>query len=140
MINLELQKIKDCSEDELLSIGRRFMDNSRYSEAEIIFDMLYKKGGTVMKEISSMYDFLAHSLTKRIPEDIIADGVIRCMATLTEMHAEKTLSKESFFDIETLIDRLPFRKMTIPNREEFERIYCKFKEYSIDIFLGKNRR
>jgi hypothetical protein len=137
MISPEFRELRDYSEDELFSMGRRFMNNSRYSEAEIIFDKLYKKGGIVMKEISSMYDFLIHSLTKRISDGMIINGVIRCMATLTEMYAEKTFSKKNFFDIETLLDRLPFRTMTISNREEFERIYSKFKEYSIDIFLGK---
>jgi hypothetical protein len=50
------------------------------------------------------------------------------------MYAEKEISKEDLFTIETLIDRIPFQRIYIRNRNEFNKLYNKFKEDNMKVF------
>lgn len=131
------EKAKIYSTKELFSMSKKYMDDSEYLKAYILFYELKERKS--MREISTLYSSLIPILTHYEEESDI-DNIIQCMTLSTEMHAEGSLPKEELFNLETLIDRIPFRKMIIPYRDEFERIYCRFKEYSVKVFLEEQKK
>ncbi len=59
------------------------------------------------------------------------------MVTATDMYQEGKLSKEDLSRIEKLVDKFPFRTTTIQGRDEFERLYGRFKTYCLEVFIGE---
>jgi hypothetical protein len=138
------ERMKSYSPEELLSIGREQVTDSypNYMQAAFIFDELSKNSNGGIREISRLYKHLITSLSypgTQNPKiaDFIVRRLINCMSESTRMHFEKDISKEDLFAIDTLVDRIVSENILIPNREEFEKIYCRFKEYTLDVFLGK---
>jgi len=138
------EEIKDQtkyrSAEEILSMGIENANNGKYIRAITIFEELSKIDGT-KKEISELYNHIMFSISHTSKEnnygvdDIILQETIHCMMESTRMYLEKEIPKEELFTIETLIDRISFNKMKIKDRTEFNRIYNKFKEYMLDVYL-----
>lgn len=136
-------KIKYYSSEHILSMGRDYVKDAEYLKAQIVFDELGKINE--LKDVSDLYQHIIFSLSslkfREIVRSIgydseaITKSTIYCMVKSTSMYADKELSKEDLFTIEGAIDRIPFSKLTIKNRIEFERIYYGFKSYNLDVFL-----
>jgi hypothetical protein len=135
-------KIKYRSAEEILSMGIENATNGKYIRAMTIFEELSKIDET-KKEISKLYNHIICSIVHTSEEnnfgvdDIVLKETIHCMMESTRMYVEKEIPKEDFFNLENLIDRISFNKMKIKNRTEFNRIYEKFKEYCLDVFVGE---
>lgn len=137
-------KIKYRSIEDSFSIGKEYLENDDYIEAITIFDELSREDNKV-KDLADIYkavtfaiinsDFgIENDLEK---ENMIAGKMVDCMKKSSDMYMEKKIKKEELFNIECLIDRVNFRNMKIKEREEFNRVYNKFKEYCIlGVYLG----
>ena len=139
------QKMKNLgyySPEELLRLGREYAKNENYSEAKMVFEKLSETQSNFVG-ISDLYKSLILAISsakfrekihsRGHDSEFVVEKAIYCMAESTRMHAEKELSKDDLFTIEKLVDEIPFSEMQIPGREEFERIYGKFKEYIFSI-------
>ncbi len=140
------EKVKGYSSEKKFSLGKELANEEEYFSALVIFDELSK---TDKKEIADIYKPLVFSMlnlerdrsdeeiTIKV-DDILTKRIIGCMMESTNMYAQKKISKEEFNELELLIDRIDFKNMRITGREEFNRIYCKFKEYCVlDVYLEK---
>ena len=65
------------------------------------------------------------------------ESIITGMVTATDLYNEGRISKEDLFQVEKMIDKFPFKTSTISGREEFEKLYRRFKEYTLKVFLGE---
>jgi hypothetical protein len=142
-------KIRCRSIEEILSIGKEYLENNNYAGAMTAFEEVKKD--MKMKNLAEMYNSLAFAIInptvdkssvpqdfRREVDDLVLDKIIYCMMESTRMYAEKEIPKEELFSIESFVDKIQFKDMTIKDREEFSRIYCKFKEYCIlDVYLGE---
>jgi len=145
-------KFATYSPEELLSNGRRFTEEGDYSQAIIAFEELSKRRDSKLKELSELYDNLLifsamygeiRGIQEKITSEII-DRVLerRSIETMfseminsVSLHQEGKISGEDLMIIEKVIDRFPFSKVTITGREEFNKIYGRFKEYALKVFL-----
>lgn len=136
------------SPEELFSRGKEYLDNFRYSDAELVFGELYRNhrefnraSGLYSSLASALYNSESLDIDDRLyKSELITDKVVRCIMELATRHSERTLSTDDLFAMELLIDRIPFEEIIIQNREEFEIVYCKFKEYCIQVFLKENKK
>lgn len=136
------KRVKNYSLDELLSMGRELVSDSRYLEAKVVFNEISKTKEMEVGYLSEIYGLLILSFVylnsvKKVNSNPIINNMIYCMSETTRMHSEKSIPKEDLFTIETLIDRIASKDITIPDRDEFEKIYCRFKEYVTKVFVGE---
>ncbi len=136
--------IKSCSDEELLRRGREFVSQSKFTGADVVFleGITRKK----IQEISDVYlsvlrtfNFLGLFGKAREIDEFAIGKSLYCMAESTRMHAEKNLPDEDLLVLERLVDEVPYRRITIPNREEFQKIYERFKEYCVNVFLRNKK-
>lgn len=151
----EIERVKQYAPERLLSLGKDLLNDSKYLKAELLFCELekYRK----FREITNLYQGITSTLLDcelsrqfghgfNTPCDkscsLNIQGIIRkvvsCMIESTTMHVEDTISTEDFFEIELLIDRIPFKKIPLEDKKEFEDAYCGFKEYALDVFLEEH--
>jgi hypothetical protein len=145
--------VKCMDSKHLLEVGRELVQEGDYARAEIAFNQLYKTAQ--LREASKIYlDLLILKKTilltksslfgkfsqKKIPdlEFMVkcepADQVLECMISSTQMYSEGKISREDLLTIERIIDETPFSEITIPNRQEFNKLYGRFKEYAYQVF------
>jgi len=145
-------KLKTYSPEELLWKGKKMAEEEDYLKSYRAFRELCSRD-TPLKELATLYlQIISTEYLKSIrkndslnkPEsireaikfdDLTIKSIIECMVTATNMYQEGNLQKEDFFEIEKIIDRFPFQETIMVNRIEFQRIYGKFKEYALDVFL-----
>lgn len=138
-------KTKEFSSESLLRIGRDLITESSYPLATQVFQELLTRPN--MKEISQIYldatmtssVFNDNQFSKKYNNKLI-DKIIELLSDCTNMHSEGNLSNEDLFTLERLVDRIPFKQQTIKGRAEFERLYGKFKEYSLNVFLKESKK
>lgn len=136
------EKIEDYPPHNILSIGRDYAKNSKYLEAKIAFDRLEKTKG--FEDLSNLYQKIILSLSslkfrkivhsRGYDNESLVNSAIHCMVESKRMYSEKEISKQDLFTIETLIDRIPFKTIFMKDRDEFEKLYFKFKEYNLEVF------
>jgi len=145
-------KIKCRSMEEILSIGKEYLENYNYMGAMTSFNEVKKD--KKMKNLAEMYNCLAFAIINpmvekdSVPQDFIREvdelvlnKIVYCMMESTRMYCKKEIPKEELFSIESFVDKIQFKDMIIKDREEFNRIYYKFKEYCIlDVFVGEKER
>ena len=91
-----------------------------------------------LKEESIFASFIINS--KKYDEDPVSICKIikKCMMESSLLYSEGLISKDEFFKLERIIDRLPIKKLS-SNDIELERVYTGFKNYAIDVYLkGKD--
>ena len=148
--------IKSYSEEELLLTGRELLEEDYIKSATVFRELSKYKD---KKDLAELYlsvlspiiynqfkeecNFIM-SMELEIPKEAERDlsnssieSIITGMVTAANMHSEGKLSQEDLFTIEKIVDQFPFRTITIPGREEFERLYGRFKEYSLKVFVGE---
>ena len=139
------EKMKYYTSEEILSKGREFVMNEDYIRALFVFNELYK---TDKERIAELYNSLILVMTilkadedKKLGLDnIVTEKTIDCMKKASNMYMAKVMQKEDLFNIESIIDRIPFENISIKNNAEFKRIYSKFKEYCVlNIFIGEHQ-
>ncbi len=152
------EKIKEYSPETLFSLGKASLIDSRYVEAEIIFNELRKKSSE-FKSVASLYGdvtsiLISSELERKLTQldrnfknqhqifihdasRRIVKGAIHCMNNSLVKYVNKTISKKDFLEAERLIDKIPFKEMYVPYREKFNESYCVFKEFAVKIFLGE---
>ncbi len=152
-INEELtnlhERIKYYSPEELFMRGKDYLNDGCYVEANIVFERLSKIRGK-MREVAGLYNHLLSTFIQSSSalfcqiigdkppiefEEEIIEEVISCMVESNMMHAEGNLSKEDLFGIEKLVDEIPYKKLRFSGKEEFEKLYCRFKEYALNVYL-----
>ncbi len=156
-IGSELEKsVEGYSQNKLLSLGKEALRDSSYLYAELYFEKLGES--SEFEEIASLYEGLSATLSDceydiqlkgryhglrdnsgSFDSEKVIENAVSCMMQSTAMYAENTLSAEELFEIELYIDRIPFNGLQIPLREEFNRIYSKFKKRCLDVFLGETQ-
>ena len=140
--------IKTKNVSNLFDLGKRYMEEEHYLGAKVIFERVYSENLDI--KISDLYKKIAVSLatikSKVIEKDKsyyssrILKDLIYCMAESANMFSKNEISEEELFNVEKMIDRVPFGELKIKDITEFERIYSKFKEYVIiDVFVGGNK-
>ena len=135
------RRIRNYSAEELLREGKKYAADSRYFEARVVFaegtsrKMVRETSGLYLSIILSVNSSRVVNKNNHKQDNSIIDKIVHCMMESTRMHAEKTLSNEDLFILECLIDRVPFKTMVVPNRDEFESLYSRFKEYVSNVFL-----
>lgn len=142
----KLEEIKYYSPERLLVFGREYADNEIYFDASIIFTKLSKFDK--FRDVSELYKAAIISLScanfrNLIKSNMMLDFVVKksiyCMTESIRMHRENEISKKDLFTLERLIDRIPFKEMAFNNIEEFENIYCNFKEYNLKVFCENGK-
>jgi hypothetical protein len=141
--------IDSYPDSEILDLGKKYLKTEDYERAIIVFSRSLKNSHS-SKNISRLYGTLVSSILANSPpfskllqerllirQGNIVDKVVGCMIESTQMYSEGELSKEDLLNVKMLVDKVPFRKMTIPNRAEFEMLYNKFKSYTLDVYLSK---
>jgi hypothetical protein len=68
-------------------------------------------------------------------KDMSINSMVSAMINAVELYQDEIIQADDLFTVERLIDRYPFNNTPIKNREEFEKIYCRFKEYNLRLFL-----
>ncbi|VVB83788.1 Uncharacterised protein [uncultured archaeon] len=141
------KKIQSYSPSELLNRGREYIKDSEYFDAKIVFDKLSED--SKMRNIAEIYGMLISAtilLTLLKKDDyrsstlIMNNNLTTCMIESTRMHAEKAISTEDLFNLETMIDRIPFNKIKTYEMNDFWKFYNRFKEYNLDVFLKENEK
>ena len=148
--------IKTYSEEELLLTGKELLEED-YVKAATVFRELFKYKDK--KDLAELYLFvlspiiydqfkekcnLIMNMGLEIPKEAERDlnnssieSIITGMITATNMYSEGKLAREDLFTIEKIIDQFPFRTTTISGRNEFEKLYGMFKEYTLKVFIGE---
>jgi hypothetical protein len=120
---------------ELLTTGREFVKDSSYPSAVIVFNELAKrnfKNNRISRVYNSLIETKFHYLNKEV-----VGKMVTSMLESMRLYQEEVISKEDLFTLEKLVDRFPFRTMDITLKTEFERLYCRFKEYCLKVFVGE---
>ncbi|VVB83061.1 Uncharacterised protein [uncultured archaeon] len=157
-------KIKYYSPEELLSQGKEFAENSEYFKANIVFEELIDREGK--KELAELYLFivsaglgieakeglrlltpqtrsnlrLAINQNRRILDNLkefSIESVISCMVSSRMAYEEGKLPKEEVLCLEKLVDQVIIQNPDIKQGEEFKKLYCRFKEYCLNIFVSE---
>ena len=154
------ERIKEYSPELLLSNGRELTKEEDYIRAVVVFKKLLEN--EKMKDIAKVYlsiigpeiyiqykdkvklisdeKIITSIEIERRLESSSIESLIDGMITATEMHQEGKLSKEDLFTLEKTIDRFPFKTIIIPGRVEFEKLYSRFKEYTLKTFLESKEK
>ena len=148
--------IKTYSEKELLLTGRELLEED-YIKAATVFRELSQYENK--KDLAELYlsvlspiiynNFkeeckLIMEMELEVPKEAERDlnnssieSIINGMVMATDMYDEGKLSREDLFTIEKLVDKFPFRTTTMQGRDEFEKLYSRFKEYALKVFIGE---
>jgi len=146
------QLLETYSDSELLDLGRRYVEDENYRSALNTFQKC-RRSARPIKQIGQLYCFLVSGvltttndgLGKHLRENAYSnnfiDLVIYCLFTSKKMHSEGELPKEDLFNLENLVDKIDLNqidlnKIDVSKKEEFYKMYCKFKEYTADVFIG----
>jgi len=146
----ELDRLMAVSPDsELLELGKRYLSDGNYHRAMRILSKNARSDHS-SRYIARLYPPLIKGIliysnpffnikTEKpiIDPNKFMDSVIECLVISTQMHAEGELPKEDLFDLEKLVDKISFEKITFSGRDEFKKLYGKFKEYTIKVSLGE---
>jgi len=116
---------------EELSKGESNLEDlsNLYSDAIFISNYSFAKSE---EETLELFDMSPKSI-----EASICELIFNCMAESRRLHSEGSLEKEDLFTIEKIIDSIPLEKMAIKERDEFNKSYSKFKEYTTGVFLNE---
>lgn len=158
--DLPLEQVKEIaktySAEELLLEGRRLIEKD-YHAALVMFRELSEYEDK--RELAKLYLFVLNSIVhnqfkeksksifgmgNEIPKGIEGlidnsniDSIIIGMRNSRKMHQEGELSKEDLLTIEKLVDKFPFKKTIIQDKDELEKSYYRFKEYCLEVFVGE---
>lgn len=142
-----IAQMAESSPERAISLAREYAtcESPNYIEAEYIFDTLSKSKDKKIKGIALLYDHVLLSLSypgtiNSKLSDFVVRGLLRCMLAARKMHAGDSLPKEDLFAIDTLIDRAVSEDLLITDRDEFEKGYCKFKEYVTNVFVREEKK
>jgi len=157
-------KIKYYSPEELLSKGKEFAENSEYFKADIVFEELRDrkgqentadlylfvvsaglgieaKAGVRLLTPQDRYDLkIAIDQNRRALDELkkfSIESVISCMVNSTMAYAEGKLPKQEVLCLEKLVDKVIVQNPDISRGEEFNKLYCRFKEYCLEVFVGE---
>jgi len=120
----------------------RFKENSKlkpilelYHNASFIFTI-----GNILKEKEGLTKLLLVSNNKSINfNEKFTIALINCMTETCIMYQENKISYEDLMNIEKAIDHLNIKDLHISNRQEVEKMYCRFKGYCLNKFLELNQ-
>ncbi|VVB83062.1 Uncharacterised protein [uncultured archaeon] len=101
-----------------------------YSDVIFISNYSFVKSNEGLLDLSDINDL-------RSIEDSMCALIFNCMVESTHLHSERILEKEDLLTIEQIVDKIPFKKMKIKGKEEFDKFYCRFKEYCLEVFVGE---
>ncbi len=143
------ERTKGLPSERILDLGRQYIQERNYFAAESVLrnNVLSEVRGNV-GDISRLYHILISELIvypffKILNVDLgdttegIINKTIECMVQSDNLYSEGKLAKQDLLVVEKLIDEIPFKQMRIANRGEFEKLYCRFKEFCLNAFLEK---
>ncbi len=143
------------SEEELLIKYRDSLTNSTSLEKIILFDVLNQK----VKDISTrkrldLYnqanalfsieeikndevgDILLKKVVSKFPfDEVYTQKMIECMVKLSNLYNEGLITNKDVYTIEGAIDKISIPNLKTSNKIELERIYSKFKEFTMNVYL-----
>jgi tetratricopeptide (TPR) repeat protein len=167
-INLENENLKEVfeeignfekkfafySSEELFSLGRQSAKEGNYLQAKFIFRELLRRDGSKdcfqlynsLITFSAMYRNVIERGGRFAPEEFnetlkrkSIDTVVEGMINAVSLYQERKISREDLLIMEKMVDLFPFNQTVITGRAEFEKIYSKFKEYLVKIYLEEQK-
>ena len=134
------ESIKHLSPERRLEIAKDYFKERDYFSAGVVLRDNGALTSENVAEISKIYSDLAWELMPR--QSTIIKGIDpspKCMENSVQMHSEGKLSKEDLSLIEKLVDEVRVKTLGIKYQEkdEVEKLYCLFKEYCLNVFLGE---
>jgi hypothetical protein len=143
------------SEQELLIKYRESLTNPARLEKIVLFEVLTEKVKDInLKRKVDLYhqadmiasieemkkdevgEYLLKQVLSKLPfEEVHAQKIIECMVETSMLYSEQLITNEDLYAIEKSIDSISIPNLKISNKSELERIYYKFKEFAIDVYL-----
>lgn len=145
----ELEALLDTySSSEILNLGKECIEDNDYIKALVIFNKGSKDFKSI-KPICIMYGIMVTGVlattnkeaNKILTEDshllnCLIDRIFSCLFQSTEMYSNKELSKEDLFNLEALVDKIDLNKIKFSGKDDFCKLYCNFKKYVADVYVG----
>jgi hypothetical protein len=129
-------KIQFYSPENLLFAGRGFLKESNYPNAKVIFDELSERCPK-MKRVSNLYTTLIEIEENELPNPV--EEITTQMIEAINLYSEGTIKKEDLFTIEKIVDKETSNEEMLKTRR-FLKVYSKFKEYNLNVFLEDNSK
>lgn len=152
-------KLKDIfktySQEELLIRYRESLTKSTKLERVVLFEILNEevKDISIKKKVNLYHkiDFLSSveeirkdkfgenvlkKILSKLPfDEEYAKKMIECMVETSNLYNDNLITSKDLYVIEQVIDKISIPSLEISDKIELERIYSKFKEFAIDVYL-----